>query len=172
MPTPTQLNLREAGVDDTELIASIHTRSWASAYRGMLPDAYLDNALPLERAKHWQTRMKDIASGAGCVLIAESNGEPAGFVCVEAPDQSGSALIDNLHALPAFRGCGVGSVLLDAAAAWARARGARQMHLSVLEANTAAIGFYESRGWTRSGREDDTLGGVDVVCLRYVCPFA
>jgi ribosomal protein S18 acetylase RimI-like enzyme len=166
------LNLREAGVDDTELIASIHTRSWASAYRGMLPDAYLDNALPLERAKHWQTRMKDIASGAGCVLIAESNGEPAGFVCVEAPDQSGSALIDNLHALPAFRGCGVGSVLLDAAAAWARARGARQMHLSVLEANTAAIGFYESRGWTRSGREDDTLGGADVVCLRYVCPFA
>ncbi|VXC31550.1 N-acetyltransferase GCN5 [Burkholderia sp. 8Y] len=172
MPTNTKLTLREATAPDTTLIASMHARSWASAYRGMLPDAFLDQTLPGERAAHWEARMKEIVAGAGCVFIAESGGDPVGFACVAAPDETGSALIDNLHALPGFRGCGAGSAMLDAAAAWAQARGARQLHLSVLEANTAAIGFYESRGWTLSGSEPDRLGGVDVVCLRYVRSLA
>ncbi|MDR5855118.1 GNAT family N-acetyltransferase [Caballeronia sp. LZ062] len=168
MPTLSDLVLREAQAGDTALIASMHARSWASAYRGILPDAFIDQEMPNERAAHWHARMTEIAAGAGCVLIAEAGGQPVGFVCVAAPDETGGALIDNLHALPAFRGCGAGSAMLHAAAEWARARGARHLYLSVLEANTAAIGFYESRGWTLSGREADRLGGVDVVSLRYV----
>jgi GNAT superfamily N-acetyltransferase len=61
--------------------------------------------------------------------------------------------------------------MLDAAAQWARARGARQLHLSVLEANAAAIRFYESHGWTMSAREPDNLGGIDLYSLRYIRPL-
>ena len=45
------------------------------------------------------------------------------------------------------------------------------MHLFVLEPNVAAIGFYESRGWQPAGREDDTMGGIDIIALRYVLPI-
>jgi hypothetical protein len=45
------------------------------------------------------------------------------------------------------------------------------MHLYVLEPNVAAIGFYESRGWRLSGRENDTMGGIDIIALRYVLPI-
>ncbi|BAN23849.1 GNAT family N-acetyltransferase [Caballeronia insecticola] len=163
-----QVSLREATTADTALIAAMHARSWASAYRGILPDDYLDHGLEAERAAHWDTHMKAIAACAGRVLVAEHGGEAVGFVCLLAPDATGSVLVDNLHALPGHKGLGTGTAMLAEAIRWARSRGARQLHLSVLEQNTAAIGFYESRGWLREAREADHMAGIDLFSLRYV----
>ncbi|WP_244815465.1 GNAT family N-acetyltransferase [Caballeronia sp. Lep1P3] len=171
-PTGTGLRLRCACADDLRLIALIHARSWASAYRGILPDAFLDRELQADRAAHWLDHAAELEAGARCVFIAEFGAVPVGFVCVLQPDEAGSALIDNLHALPEHRGLGAGTAMLERAAHWARARGARQLHLSVLEGNAAAIGFYESRGWTFAAREPDRVGGVDVFSLRYVLRLA
>jgi GNAT superfamily N-acetyltransferase len=164
----TEISLRVATTNDTALIASMHARSWASAYRGILPDTYLDRDLQAERVAHWDARMKDVAAGTASVFIAEHAGEPVGFICLVEPDETGSVLVDNLHALPGHRGLGTGTVMLDEAARWARSRGARQLYLSVLEQNAAAIGFYESRGWTFAEREADHMAGIDVFSLRYV----
>ncbi|SAK77127.1 N-acetyltransferase GCN5 [Caballeronia calidae] len=163
-----KVSLRVATPADTALIASMHARNWAAAYRGILPDRYIDHELPGERAAHWIARMKEIEAGAGCVLIAEHEGDAVGFVCLVEPDETGSVLVDNLHALPGHRGLGTGTVMLNEAARWARARGARQLHLSVLEQNAAAIGFYESRGWKLDAREADHMAGIDLFSLRYV----
>ncbi len=112
--------------------------------------------------------MRQLAAGAGLALIAQSQGEPVGFVCMFAPDADGSVFIDNLHALPDRKGRGIGTALLAAAAAWTRAQGARRMHLLVLDVNAPAIGFYEARGWRCIGRRrDDSMGGVEVVALIY-----
>ncbi|SAK70173.1 N-acetyltransferase GCN5 [Caballeronia temeraria] len=165
------VSLRPATVDDTALIASMHARSWASAYRGILPDTYLDRDLDAERAAHWQTRMKDVADGAASVFIAEHAGMPVGFICLVEPDAAGSVLVDNLHTLPGYRGLGIGTAMLDEAARWARARGARELFLSVLEQNAAAIVFYESRGWRPTAREADHMAGIDVFSLRYAYPL-
>jgi len=166
-----KISLRAATSADAALIASMHTRSWASAYRGILPDSYLDRDLQAERAGHWEARIKEVEAGAASVFIAEHEGDTVGFICVVEPDETGSVLVDNLHALPGRRGLGTGTVMLDEAARWARARGARQLHLYVLEQNAAAIGFYESRGWKRAAREADHMAGVDLFSLRYVFPL-
>ena len=163
--------LREATPADTALIASMHARSWASAYRGILPDAYLDRELQAERAAHWEARMREISAGGARVLIAEHGGEAVGFVCLVEPDETGSVLVDNLHALPESKGLGTGTAMLTEAIRWARSRGARQLHLSVLEANAAAIGFYESRGWQRAACEADHMAGIDLFSLRYIYPL-
>jgi ribosomal protein S18 acetylase RimI-like enzyme len=165
------LVFRVATGEDTTLIASMHARSWAATYRGMLPDAYLDHEVFAERAAHWQIRMAEIEAGAGCVLIAQQDKEPVGFVCTIEPDDTGSVLVDNLHALPGYKGLGIGSALLAQAERWARERSAREMYLSVLERNAAAIGFYESRGWQRGAREADRVAGADVFSLRYARPL-
>jgi GNAT superfamily N-acetyltransferase len=123
-----------------------------------------------ERAKHWNTRFDELAAGAGEVLIAIQDDRAIGFVCLVAPDENGSVLVDNLHALPGAKGSGLGTAMLSVAAQWARDRGATSMYLYVLEPNVAAIGFYESRGWRLAGREDDTMGGIDIIALRYVLP--
>ncbi len=168
---PPGLALRPATLADTGLLAEMHARSRASAYRGMLPDAYLDAQVHAEALAHWPAKMQALAAGAGEAWVAELQGEAIGFVCLVGPDEQGSVLVDNLHALPDRKRSGAGSALLDTARQRALARGAKSLHLFVLEANTAAIGFYESRGWRLAGRKNDTMGGVAVVALRYVLPL-
>jgi GNAT superfamily N-acetyltransferase len=163
--------LRPATPADAQLIASMHAQSWASAYRGILPGDFLDREMPAERETHWNTRFEELAAGAGEVLIAIQDDRPIGFVCLVAPDENGSVLVDNLHALPGAKGSGLGTAMLAVAAQWARDRRAASMHLFVLEPNVAAIGFYESRGWQLAGREDDTMGGINIIALRYVLPI-
>ena len=163
--------LQLATLKDAALIADMHARSWATAYRGILPDTYLDDELTADRAAHWSTRFDELANGAGEVFIAYIGEEPAGFVCVMAPDETGSALVDNLHAMPQAKGTGLGTAMLEQAAQWAEGHGAKNLHLYVLEPNVAAIGFYESRGWRLAGREDDTMGGIPIIALRYTRPI-
>jgi ribosomal protein S18 acetylase RimI-like enzyme len=112
-----------------------------------------------------------LLAGEGRVVIAEAGGVPIGFVCAFASDADGSVYINNLYALPECKGLGAGTALLDAASRWARANGARAMHLKVLETNTQAIGFYESRGWRCTRRVDDEWAGEKIVALVYATPL-
>lgn len=161
------ITVREALATDCELIARLHAESWAATYRGMLPAAYLDHGVYGERSSHWRQRLPELLAGAGTVLIAFHEASPCGFVCMEMPDGEGSVYIDNLHARPAVKGQGLGTTLLALAQQWAKARGAKSLNLLVLDSNTEAIGFYESRGWKFCQAEDDTLAGMDIVALRY-----
>jgi GNAT superfamily N-acetyltransferase len=161
------LSLREATAADLALINDMHVRSRVATYRGQVPDRYLDVLMPAASLESWQERLPGLLAGDGRVLIAESQGEPIGFICMLAADAEGSVYVNNLHALPEHKGRGAGSTLLDAAQAWARATGARAMHLKVLETNCPAIGFYESRGWRCTQRVDDAWGEVKIVALIY-----
>ena len=167
-PAASGLSLRRAGRADAPVLADIHTRSRAATYRGLLADDYLDVRMPAEMPGYWQARMSALEAGAGAAWIAERAGEAVAFACVLAPDADASVLVDNLHARPDRRGGGAGTLLLEVAAAWARAKGARAMHLLVIEGNDAAIGFYEHRGWQRSERLDDEMGGLPIVAFKYV----
>src|SRR5471032_3575943 len=139
--------LRPATSADAQLIARMHAQSWASAYRGILPDDFLDREMSAERETHWSTRFEELAARAGEVVSAIQDDEPIGFACLVAPDETGSVLVDNLHALPGARGSGLGTAMLGFAARWASDRAATSLHLFVIEPNVAAIGLYESRGW-------------------------
>lgn len=161
------LRLRRATAADALLLAAMHTASRASAYRGLLPDAWIDRTMAGESRAHWLEKMPRIDAGAGAAWIAEERDEAVAFACVLAPDEHGSVYVDNLHALPACKGRGAGSALLDVVRRWAIEGGATGLHLLVLEANVAAIGFYERHGWRRTERLDDTMGGVVVPVLRY-----
>lgn len=165
------LALRAATPADAELVAALHARSRASAYRGLLPDDYLDHAMPVEAVAHWTRRLPELAAGAGQALVAEVAGAAVGFVCMSAPDAERSVYIENLHVLPTHKGGGLGTRLLEVAAAWARERQATRLHLHVLEGNRAAIGFYESRGWHCVERLDDEIGGHRLPTLVYARPL-
>ena len=167
MTAKPALTLRGATIADLAAIDDIHVSSRRVAYRGQISDHYLDVTMPAASLADWQRKLPELLDGAGRVLIAESDGEAIGFVAAFAPDEAGSVYINNLHARPDRKGLGAGSALLDAAAQWARASGARAMHLKVLETNTPAIGFYESRGWRCVARVDDTWAGEQIVALVY-----
>lgn len=167
-----RITLRHATRDDIDVIAAMHAESWATTYRGALPDDYLDRDVLDERTAAWNAHADDIESGGRTVVMAEFEGEPVGFVCMLQPDEDHSVHVDNLHALPAFKGAGIGTALLAYAKEWAIARGATSLKLWVMDSNAAAIGFYRSRGWVEEGAADDTMGGVPIVALLYRLSFA
>ena len=165
------LTLRDATLSDLALIDDIHVRSRRVTYRGQVSDHYLDVTMPAASLADWRDKLPRLLAGAGRVVIAQVDGAPVGFICAFAPDAQGSVYINNLHALPERKGLGAGSLLLAAAARWARERGAGAMHLKVLETNAAAIGFYESRGWRCVDRVDDEWAGEAIVALIYATPL-
>ncbi|MDR3100851.1 MAG: GNAT family N-acetyltransferase [Paraburkholderia sp.] len=174
MPTATALTLRPATTADAPLLAAMHAASWQATYRDLLPAAFLEQEVGVERAAYWRARMEAPGEERRLVLIAElgeppEHRTPAGFVCVERqPGSPWGVLLDNLHALPGHQGIGVGKRLIQAAQAWAHAQGEAQLYLYVLEGNAAAIAFYERQGWEYSGAEPDHMGGIDITALRYV----
>jgi ribosomal protein S18 acetylase RimI-like enzyme len=65
------------------------------------------------------------------------------------------AYLEELYVAPPLRGHGIGRALLEAAMDTARKRGATRMDLCTSEDDTAAMGLYESSGFTnREGRPD------------------
>jgi GNAT superfamily N-acetyltransferase len=69
------------------------------------------------------------------------------------------ALLDELYVVPALRGQGIGSALLDRAEAVARHRGAEVMEINVDGGDVDARRFYERHGYTNTepGQDEPML---------------
>ena len=145
---------RTAHAGEAATIAALHAESWRSAYRGLLPDAYLDRTVHAERLAHWQARLAADASPACEVLLAEVDGAPAGFMCLipDAEPENGIYL-DNLHVLPAWQGLGLGRALMARAARRTRLLApGRPLFLYVIETNHQARQCYLRWGGQETGR--------------------
>lgn len=160
---------REANINDAKNIARLHAESWRNTYRGMMSDAYLDNTVFAERQTHWQKRF-DAPTDNQYVLVAETEGQLAGFVCVYgADDAKWGSLIDNLHVRPDMKGEGIGKRLINEGMTWAKKNYPNDgVYLWVFEANLPSRKFYEVMGGRNVERvlfqnEDDTEG----YALRY-----
>jgi len=81
-------------------------------------------------------------------LVAEVDGAVVGVVLVE-PFGEREGWISKLFVTEAARGRGVGSALLEAAVARARARGWHALGLRTRTVFRAAIALYERTGWVR-----------------------
>ncbi|MEO3750570.1 GNAT family N-acetyltransferase [Streptomyces sp. B6B3] len=140
------ITLRAAEPDDAEHIALLHADNWRRRYRGVFADAYLDGDVVAERRSVWTARLA--APGDSLTLLAEDDDGLVGFghVVFDEDDRWGS-LLDNLHVVHSRQGSGLGRVLLTRVAEAAAERAtSRSLYLWVLEANTAARGFYRTLG--------------------------
>ncbi|RQS62286.1 MULTISPECIES: GNAT family N-acetyltransferase [unclassified Burkholderia] len=169
MPENRTITLRNATPHDAEHIARLHTLSWQNAYSHILPAAYLADEVPTEHATRWRNYFDRAEAEWGLVLIAESDGAPVGFVSAERPvDPARGVLLDCLHVHPAHHGSGTGKRMIEAVRAWARHIGEDKVHLSVLDGNVRAIGFYEHNGWRLAGVETSFIGRTEVADRIYV----
>lgn len=98
-----------------------------------------------------------IASERAAILVAEADGELIG-VCSAYLDllsvrYGQRCWVEDLAVAPARRSSGVGKALLDAARAWAAARGATHLELDSGLARSDAHRFYEREGPSWSGMQ-------------------
>lgn len=151
------IEIRPATAADAAAIADLHQRSWRSAYRGLLPDSYLDGPAGAELTARWgEAFAKD--EPRRVILVAMAPDGIAGFVAAwpRGPER---ALIDNLHVAPGQRGGGLGRRLMGRAAAELRRRGFETVFLEVIEGNHDARGFYRRLGGVEGELFVEPIGG-------------
>jgi ribosomal protein S18 acetylase RimI-like enzyme len=165
--------IRAARVADASQIAVVHVRSWQGAYRGLLPQVYLDGLDPAERVGRWERSLAEANDGRNGVLVADASGTLLGFVGY-SPSRDGDVdparvgEIDAIYLLPSAWGQGVGRRLMGAALTRLAEAQFDQVTLWVLDSNGRARRFYEAGGWLADGaRKMEESRGFPIAQVRY-----
>lgn len=167
------MDVRVATVDDAAVVAAVHVRSWQQAYRGLLPDAYLDTLSVERRREVWSRILAETHLPHTGAFVLLDILDVIGFIHVaptrddDLPASTGE--VTALYLTPSAWGRGGGRLLLDTAKASLKAAGFAAAGLWVLEANLAARGFYERQGWAPDGaRKVDERGDLVLLEVRYL----
>ena len=109
-------------------------------------ESQLTDAEWIDRAIRWNGEK-------GIGFLAIDDGVACGIAgsFLDEDDATRAQLI-SMWTAPTHRRHGVGRLLVDEVAAWARLRGARTLLLMVTSLNEPAMRFYERLGFTRTGR--------------------
>ncbi len=151
--------------DDKMMISKVYEESWKSAYKGIIPQDYLDS-IPEGRwasgldHRDWKT-LACIDSGKiiGCSSVCESRFE-------QFP---GWGEVISIYLLPDYIGKGYGKILMDSVLSELKGLGYERVFLWVLEENIRARHFYEQYGFLPTNDFlDDTIGGKNLREVRYV----
>jgi len=161
--------LRPAEPADALAVARVHVRSWQAAYRSLLPDDYLNQLRPEDRAAKYNFGGTDPAQPHTIVAtVAEVIHGFATTAPARDPDVPGYGELYALYVDPDHWGRGMGVALVSAARARLVDQGFRDAVLWVLAGNIRAEHFYRTDGWTPDGhRRTDEVWAVKVNELRY-----
>jgi ribosomal protein S18 acetylase RimI-like enzyme len=171
------VQIRPAVVEDAAQIADVHVRSWQGAYRGLMPQDYLDALDPAQRAEMWARVTSRVGGTRSGVLVAEDEAVVRAFVSFgptrdEGEDPDRIAEISAIYAAPGAWGTGCGRDLMSAALEALAAAAYQQVTLWVLDGNARARRFYEAAGFSFDGAEQvDERDGFALNELRYRRPL-
>jgi GNAT superfamily N-acetyltransferase len=140
------LTVRPARVDDAARMARVHVRCWQETYRGLMPDAVLDDPeFPARRERFWTAALTDERDRANRAAVAERDREVIGLAMSGPPPDAGAPWARQLYVLyvvAAEHGTGAGQALLAAVLAPAEAAA-----LWVADPNPRAQAFYRKHGF-------------------------
>jgi GNAT superfamily N-acetyltransferase len=162
------VRIRLALDSDARAVAELHIR----AYRGQIPDAYLDQLSDHveQRTRQWQRTLSDPSqrlwvAEVAVGLVGFANTMPPG----PGPDPGPNAAeVGAIYLDADWAGQGVGRVLFAQAVDDLRLRGYDRAILWVLESNARARRFYEIAGFTADGAiKVEQRPGFELRELRY-----
>jgi ribosomal protein S18 acetylase RimI-like enzyme len=165
----TSLTVRPARVEDAARMARVNVRCWQETYRGLVPDAVLDDpGFPVARQQFWTAALTDERYRDNRVAVAERDGEPVGIAMSGPPLDAVAAWARQLYVLYVYaadHGTGAGSALLEAvlgpeesAALW------------VADPNPRAQAFYRKHGFVADGTAQVEGGVREIRMVRGVQP--
>jgi ribosomal protein S18 acetylase RimI-like enzyme len=144
--------IRRATINDVKGIAEVHVKSWQAAYRGLLPDDFLQNLSVQRREEQWRRGLQNSEQ----VLLVYEQDTIVAF-CGFAPsrdedvDKTKVAELGTIYALESAWGQGIGKALWQEAIKLMREKGFTEVTLWVLKGNERAIKFYERQGMVFDG---------------------
>jgi GNAT superfamily N-acetyltransferase len=159
-----EYRLRAATHADARAIAEFQTTAWLDAYRGLVPDAYLDRMTVEDREQRWSERL--LRGDRKVMLAVGATGRVIGVVSwIDGTEDGGRLPTVELATLYIHRdwyGSGIARALLD------HALGSSAAWLWVFEHNARARTFYAKQGFQPSGEVqiDPDTGVAEVRLVR------
>lgn len=138
-----------------------------------MTESDLDEVLAIENCsyprpwlrEHFQDELKSLH--AFPLTAFSADGRVAGYICSMLVLDEGHIMNVAVH--PAFRGRGIGQLLVERVMADCRDRGAAFVSLEVRVSNEAAIGLYRRLGFTGTGtRRRYYENGEDALLMEYI----
>jgi ribosomal protein S18 acetylase RimI-like enzyme len=170
----SSVTIRPATTSDAPQLAAVHVRSWQWAYRGQVPDAYLDHLGETLKGRIEARRasLEQVPPEYRWWVAEQIPGTLLGFAATRpSEDDDADPLTAEILALyldPVAVGKGIGRALIEHAVADFRQRGFRRATLWVLESNARARRFYEAAGWAPDGaRKSEERPGFLLDEVRY-----
>jgi ribosomal protein S18 acetylase RimI-like enzyme len=163
------MKIRRATTRDADALARIHIDSWRSAYRGLVPDLYLDS---LDYAKRAERFRESLAGNAEETYLAERHGEISGFLILgdcRDPDVDKNTIgeIRGIYLAPGHWRRGTGTLLCRHGEQILNDHGYRSAILWVFAGNMRARRFYEAMGYKADGASKMLNPGAPLKAVRY-----
>jgi GNAT superfamily N-acetyltransferase len=164
------MNTRPAVASDAWNVALIHVQTWQAAYRGIVPDAYLDSLSVDTRERFWQ---ESITRGTPEVWVAEIDSQLVGWASFgPSRDQDAEQEVGELEAIyvnPKYWATGTGRALWLVSRRRLIERGFSSATLWVLTDNVMAIRFYRAAGFAPDPASEKgiSVGGRTLREMRY-----
>ncbi len=157
--------VRPAREEDAAAIAGVHVAAWQWAYRGIMPDEFLDGLDATRRERPWR---ETIAAESGKVFVVEDEGSIVGFAHVARHADDDEGELYAIYLLENWTGRGLGRALMEEGERAMGDLGCRVGVLWVARQNHPTRRFYERGGWSYDGGEDTyNLPGLGVPVVRY-----
>ena len=169
-------NLWRAQASDAPRVARVHVDSWQVAYRGVVPDSFLEG---FTYAKREDAFRRSLAENLEETYLLEdedataSSDERAVAILTVGPSRDDDLDVKEvgelwgIYIVPDRWRQGIGTRLVREAEGMLRARGYREIVLWVLEGNMDARRFYEAMGFEPDGASRIVELGEPLPAVRY-----
>ena len=181
-------SIREACTPaDFAALSRIHALAWHSAYRGVIPQSYLDREITPERWIPFFQKGGQAGTHQGLILLRDGEavcsgsfgparqdmGQDGSLCAFDHTPYQGWGEVISLYTLPGETGKGYGSRLLEEMVRRLKAAGHPGCLLYVLRENPGARRFYEGCGFAWDGTEVSVPLSPGIICtdLRYLRPL-
>lgn len=160
----TSILIRQAAPEDAKVLTDLAYTTFWDAFAHHPKNAPDDLAHYMRQAFSLEQISDELADDKSVFLIAEIDGEPAGYAKLifesTEPEIIGEWPVElsRLYSHQKFLGQGVGQALMDACFARAKETGRDVMWLGVWEYNPRAQRFYEKNGFRFVGKHTFLLG--------------
>ncbi|MBP2657026.1 MAG: GCN5-related N-acetyltransferase [Firmicutes bacterium] len=159
------MHIRTAQAGDEQHIADVIINTWKIAYRGIVPDCFLDS---LTTEKHKKLFRENIANKAETIFVLENNNKQIVGVVSGGADRLGiyDCELVAIYVLPDYQKKGYGKLLFKKLIEEYKRNSFKSMIIWTFKDNKDRK-FYEILGGTISEDESYSLGGSDVAIVAY-----
>jgi len=162
--------IRKVLKDDAYEYAVNHIKCWQDAYKGVIPDDYLDS-MSTELEQRAERNRQFLAEPGDCdYCCAELDGEMVGRLVFGKSHDDDKTDVGEIHAiylLAEFWGKGYGKQMMDYALAELTRLGYNEVTIWVFRENKRGRQFYEKHGFLADGKEMELEFGKPLKCMRY-----